>query len=48
MPSRRQLLQASAFASGLGASGLTAATAQAATSGPVYACVGTYSDGGKP
>ena len=48
MPSRRQLLQASALASGLGALGLTAATAQAATSAPVYAYVGTYSDGGKP
>jgi 6-phosphogluconolactonase len=48
MPSRRQLLQASALASGLGALGLTASTAQAATSGPVYAYVGTYSDGGKP
>ncbi len=48
MPSRRQLLQASALASGLGALGLTASTVQAATSGPVYAYVGTYSDGGKP
>jgi len=48
MPSRRQLLPASALASGLGALGLTTATAQAATSGPVCACVGTYSDGGKP
>ena len=35
MPSRRQLLQASALASGLGALGLTASTAQAATSGPI-------------
>ncbi|QFZ81360.1 beta-propeller fold lactonase family protein [Variovorax paradoxus] len=51
MPSRRQLLQVSAVASGLGALGLNssmATTAQAATSGPVYAYVGTYSDGGKP
>lgn len=48
MPSRRQLLQASALASGLGALGLTASTVQAATAGPVYAYVGTYSDGGKP
>ncbi|MBT2322716.1 lactonase family protein [Variovorax paradoxus] len=48
MPSRRQLLQASALASGLGALGLTASSAQAATSGPVYAYVGTYTDGGKP
>jgi 6-phosphogluconolactonase (cycloisomerase 2 family) len=48
MPSRRQLLQASALASGLGALGLTASTVQAATSGPVYAYVGTYTDGGKP
>lgn len=48
MPSRRQLLQASALASGLGALGLTTSTVQAATSGPVYAYVGTYTDGGKP
>jgi 6-phosphogluconolactonase len=48
MPSRRQLLQASALASGLGALGFTASTVQAATSGPVYAYVGTYTDGGKP
>ena len=48
MPSRRQLLQASALASGLGALGFTASTAQAAISGPVCAYVGTYSDGGKP
>jgi 6-phosphogluconolactonase len=48
MPSRRQLLQASALASGLGALGLTTSTVQAAASGPVYAYVGTYSDGGKP
>jgi len=48
MPSRRQLLQASALASGLGALGLTASTVEAAASGPVYAYVGTYSDGGKP
>lgn len=48
MPSRRQLLQASALASGLGALGLTASTVQAGTSGPVYAYVGTYTDGGKP
>ncbi|MDM0040045.1 lactonase family protein [Variovorax sp. J22G21] len=48
MPSRRQLLQASALASGLGALGLTTSISQAATSGPVYAYVGTYTDGGKP
>lgn len=51
MPSRRQLLQASALASGLGALGLTASNvhaARSAASGPVYAYVGTYSDGGKP
>lgn len=48
MPSRRQLLQASALASGLGALGLAASTAQAVTSRPVYAYVGTYTDGGKP
>ena len=51
MPSRRQLLQASALASGLGALGLEpslAFAARAAAQGPVYAYVGTYSDGGKP
>ncbi|WPH21693.1 lactonase family protein [Variovorax paradoxus] len=48
MASRRQLLQASALASGLGALGLAGSTAQAATSRPVYAYVGTYTDGGKP
>jgi len=48
MPSRRQLLQASALASGLGALGLTPSLSQAASSAAVYAYVGTYTDGGKP
>ncbi|MDP9602521.1 UNVERIFIED_ORG: 6-phosphogluconolactonase (cycloisomerase 2 family) [Variovorax paradoxus] len=51
MPSRRQLLQASALVSGLGALGLESSlafAARAAAQGPVYAYVGTYSDGGKP
>ena len=47
MPSRRQLLQAGALASGLGALGLQASAAPS-KGGPVYAYVGTYSDGGKP
>lgn len=49
MTSRRQLLQASALASGLGALGLNVSASHAATSSKaVYAYVGTYSDGGKP
>ena len=48
MPSRRQLLQASALASGLGALGLTPSFSQAASSAAVFAYVGTYTDGGKP
>lgn len=45
MTTRRRLLQASALATGLGALGLNTAAARSA---PVYAYVGTYSDGGKP
>ncbi|WP_394791295.1 lactonase family protein [Rhodoferax sp.] len=46
--SRRNFLKATAVVSGLGALGLTALSVQAASAGPVYAYVGTYTDGGKP
>ena len=47
-PSRRSFLQSTAAVSGLGVLGLTALTAQAAAPAPVFAYVGTYTDGGKP
>jgi len=45
---RREFLKATAFASGLGALGLSSSPAGAASNGTVYAYVGTYTDGGKP
>lgn len=45
---RRDFLKASVAASGLGALGLMGQTAQAAMPAPVFAYVGSYTDGGKP
>ena len=45
---RRKFLKTTAVVTGLGALGLTAFSAHATSSEPVYAYVGTYTDGGKP